>query len=149
MNHNKRVMKMTPDIVANTGIYELPGEKSEFISFNDKRYNPKTLMKVYLNPKQFWTVALIVFKINKQGQKAIEVNHVSPPEPCKADLIGDSVKEEHQKMINKCDEKEFLCAGYLSIPRDEILSSKVLTDLFDKLGVWRDYVTNNGYVLKA
>lgn len=64
-NPIKMLSKLTPDIIANTGIYELPESKSEFISFNNKQYNPRSLMRVYLNTKQLWTVALIVFKINK------------------------------------------------------------------------------------
>lgn len=148
-NPIKMLSKLTPDIIANTGIYELPESKSEFIAFDNKQYNPRSLMRVYLNTKQLWTVALIVFKINKQGHKEVTVHHVQPAEPCKADLIADSVKVEHQKLISKTDGKEFVCAGYLAIPRDEFLSGKLITDIFDKIGVWRDYVTNNGYKLKG
>lgn len=77
------------------------------------------------------------------------MHHVQPAKPCKADLISDSVKVEHQKLINKTDEKEFVCAGYLAIPCDEFLPGKLITDIFDKIGVWRDYITDNGYKLKG
>jgi len=145
----KLIKIQTPQIIDGTGIYELPESNSEFISFDNVQYNHKSLMRVYCNIKHKWTVALIVFKINSQGFKAIEVEHVQPPHPCLADEIADSVSELHNKMIGKCPENEYLAAGYLAIPRDEFLSSKAITDLFDKIGVWEMYITNNGYKLNG
>lgn len=147
-NPTAQLMKRTPDIIANTGIYELPGDKCEFISFNNKHYDPKELMKVYTKPRQMWTIALLVFRINKRGKKCLSVDHAQPPFKCVADLMTASVKQKHMDLVARTDEAEIICTGWLAIPRDEFISSVKLVDLFDRIGVWDRFGHNSDYVVK-
>lgn len=136
-----------PNVIANTAIYQLPGGKSEFLSLDNNHYSIDALRRVYCDMRHKWTVALLVFKVSERGLKCFEVEHVSPPQACMNDAIADSVEVVHNKMINKCDKKEFVAGGWLAIPRDEILSNVKLMEIFDGLGVWNDYITDNGYKL--
>lgn len=139
--------RQAPDIIDNSAIYQLPGGKCEFLSLNNKHMSIDALRRVYCDMPHRWTVALLVFKVSKSGSKTFEVQHVSPPVECKNDAIAESVEAVHNKMIGKCDKKEFVAGGWLAIPRDEIISNNKLMGIFDGLGVWDDYITNNGYVL--
>ena len=64
-----------------------------------------------------------------------------------ADQIAESVEEKHNEMIMKCPVDEFLCPAWVAVPRDEIMSSVKIEEIFDGLGVWDDYITDNGYIL--
>ena len=151
--HNPQKLKklmfdsQAPDIIANSAIYQLPNNKCEFLSLNNKPMNISALRRVYCDMPHRWTVALLVFKVNESGSKTFEVQHVSPPAKCRNEEIAESVEAIHNKMMQKCDKKEFVCAGYLAIPRDEIISNTKLMEIFEGLGVWRDYITDNGHVL--
>ena len=102
---------------------------------------------MYIDEPHKWSVMVIVFKILESGAKEVKVNHLSPPCEVYADQIAQSVEDEHNKMIEQCPEKEFLCPAWLAIPRDEVISTVKIEELFDKLGVWRDHITDNGYAL--
>lgn len=150
-------------VVENTGIYQLPNNKCEFINtatgdfiLNSNKNTvggvskSRRLSMVYTQAKFNWTVALLVFTITPKGEKALKVTHVAPPFACKADLIADSIKEQHEKMYNKVNPKEFIAAGWLAIPREEYLSNVTLFNIFDKAKVWDTYITQveDGYKLK-
>ena len=146
-NGTAKLIAQTDDIIKYTGIYQLPMMKCEFVSFGNHRFHPKALSHVYCNQEHRWTVALLVFKINARGLKVVSVEYASPPSKCTNDAIAKSVEEKHNLMIAKCDHKEFVCAGWLAIPRYEEIDNKIIMDMFDKLGVWDDYITDNGYKL--
>lgn len=139
--------KQAPDIIANSAVYQLPCNKSEFLSLNNTQMDIKVIHRVYCDMPHKWTVALLVFKINEAGSKTFEVQHVSPTIPCMSDAIADSVGAVHNKMMSKCDKREFIAGGWLAVPRDEIISNTKLMEIFDGLGVWDDYITDGGYKL--
>ena len=151
--HNKNKLKkltfdkQAPRIIENSAIYQLPGGKCEFLSLDNSPMPVDALRRVYCDMPHRWTVALLVFKISETGAKTFEVQHVSPPVKCMNDAIAESVEAVHNKMIAKCDPLEFVCGGWLAIPRDEIISNTKLMEIFEGLGVWRDYITNDGYKL--
>jgi hypothetical protein len=153
-NPNKNLQRLDPDkVVANTAIFQLPEQKNQFFHvptgkiLSGKYVNLKALARVYTNVKFNWVVALVVFKVDSKGDKAMDVHHVAPPMACKADWIEDSVHDIHHEMINKIDDREYLCAGYVAVPREEYLSSADLFKMFDRFGIWEQYITNKGYVL--
>jgi hypothetical protein len=153
-NPVKRLQKNPHGLVANTAIYQLPEEMCNFIhvpscSIISAKFDLKALAKVYTNVKFDWVVALVIFRIDSRGDKALDVHHVAPPQACKADLIAESVKAKHLAMIDKADPQEYIAAGWLAIPKEEYLPSTFLYELFNKLGVWENYVTSpaNGYKL--
>ena len=139
--------KERTEILKSSAIYQLPGGKCEFLSLEDKAFSSKSLQRVYIDEPHKWSVMIIVFKVLESGAKAIDVEHLTPPFSVYADQISDSVEARHDIMINKCDAKEFLCPAWIAMPRDEIMSTVKIHELFEKLGVWKDYVTDNGHVL--
>lgn len=161
----KRTKKYNPDkayqkdphgTVEDIAIFQLPGQFCSFVNMKTLQLiRPRKgriltpLLRTFTRAEYEWTVAAIVFRINDKGEKALDVHHLAPPFPCKADQIADAVKDKHYEMINKTPTEEFICAGWLATPRDEYHSSVVLLNLFDSLGVWEEYVTNNGNKLKG
>ena len=139
--------RQAPDIIANSAIYQLPGGKCEFLSLNNKHMNIDALRRVYCDMPHRWSVMVIVFSIKPNGAKGVEVHHLRPPFEVMADQIAESVEEKHNEMIMKCPVDEFLCPAWVAVPRDEIMSSVKIEEIFDGLGVWDDYITDNGYVL--
>ena len=153
-NPNKQSQKDPDGMMENKAIFQLPNRTCSFIDTTTmKIIKPlkgqvlTPLANAFTHTEREWTVAAIVFRINSRGEKAIDVHHLVPPFPCKADQIADSVKEKHMSMVDKTPQKEFLATGWLASPRVEYHSSVKLIELFDKVGVWKTYVTHNGYVL--
>ena len=147
----KKIMTTAPDsITDDTASFQLPGKKCSFVhvpSCSLMSNDLRRLGGVYTHRQFIWTTALLVFRINSRGDKAFDVHHVSPADKCRADSIAESVEKAHNDMIAKTPTSEFIAAGWLALPRKEILSSVFLHKLFDKLGVWESYITDNGNVL--
>ena len=160
----KRNKKYNPDkyyqadpasLVKDIAIFQLPEHKCNFVNTKTmslimapKGHTLTPLAKVFTQAKFNWTIAIIVFRITDKGEKAIDVQHLCPPVACKADDVSDAVKEKHEAMMHKTPDAEFLCGGWLASPTEVYHSSVKLVELFDKMGVWDNYITNNGNKLE-
>lgn len=132
--HNpvKRLLRITPGVLAETGIYQIAGDKNQVIHFGRTRYNPRDVVTIFTRPRNEWTIALMVFR---KGMR-LSVDHAQPDGKCLSELMTASVKEKHKALVARTDPDEITRTGWLAIPRNEFISSVILTDIFEKLGAW-------------
>ena len=139
--------KKKPNILDHSAIYQIADNDTGFLSLNNTVMDTDALRRLYLGAAYQWSVMIIVFSVKPSGSKGVAVNHLRPPFKVTPEEMAASVIEEHNKMIMKCPPDEFLCPAWLAVPRDELISSVEIEQIFNALGVWRDYKTDNGFTL--
>lgn len=148
-NPHKRHQKNPHGVVEDTAIYEMPGKKNEFINTRTGLAITPTstnaaikIADTYSKSKFDWTITLLVWWHDDNGNKKFAADDVAPPEPCKADDLKESIEQYHAKMNKRYSNngKIKTAMAWVAVPYKIELSNKFFLEMLERENAWETYL---------